>query len=526
MPENRIIIENLKGIRKLDFELPRQGVHVITAGNGCGKTSLLVCIERIKNTAAFRENFKQQKFWNVDSYDKTQISYVSNRNNSVTYTYRRKSDSWRPLSRGIDAINDFGYSEIKAIPTLGKRVYTQTKKLQRGAIRAASSELRSSMARVLENSKFERLLKVSLGETRGRGGASRRNNTAFLLHSEVVRKQNKSTNYYFTEMSFSLGEIFALNLLFELEVISDGALLVIDELEVALHPRVQINLLRYIEEKAVQKNLTVIISTHSSSLIKCASNLIFLEKHTDNTVQVHYHCYPAIALREVSVNEDMQPDYVFFVEDYSAEFLLKEKIKHYFKLTNNRQPIWKILPIGGYPEVLRFTKKVNAYLIHNRIGQYAFLDEDVLTVKNELRRKGNNRSSKENELWELFQNQDQRIKYFSITPELGLIEWIFNNVSSFDSKLNDFYPDSSINTRDLIQNCRRAFPNNAVNPREDAKNKLAWLINQLLDILNEDSKKRIQKSLFELYSEEYYSDQEHQNTLRRTFGPIFNTRGN
>ena len=411
MTGNHILIEKVKGINKLDFEIPRPGVYVVTASNGSGKTTLLACVERLQNTSALSHYFIQQRSWNVDSYDDSKITYKSITCKSVTYTYREVSNSWRPLKNDIQAIKDFGFKSVKTIPTLGKRIYTQSKKIRGGYVKAAPSTLRKAMAEVLENQIFLKLLKINLGEIRGRGGANRRNNTAFLLPKGQVRQRNKTTRTYYSESGFSLGEIFSLNLLFELEVIDKDSLLMIDELEVALHPRVQINMLRYIEKKATEKNLTVLVSTHSSSLIKCSSKLIFLDKDiTNNNINVHYNCYPTLALQEVAVEEDIQPDYVFFVEDQSAEFLLKEMIKQYFKHnTNKLQPLWKILPIGGYPEVLRFTQKVNTYLLNNRIGQYAFLDKDVEDVVLNLRKKGNNRTESENKLWELFDSQDNKI---------------------------------------------------------------------------------------------------------------------
>jgi ABC-type cobalamin/Fe3+-siderophores transport system ATPase subunit len=62
---NRIIIKKLKGINSLDFEIPKPGTHIITASNGCGKTTLITCITRLTNKNVFRDNFKQHKSSNV-----------------------------------------------------------------------------------------------------------------------------------------------------------------------------------------------------------------------------------------------------------------------------------------------------------------------------------------------------------------------------------------------------------------------------------------------------------------------------
>ena len=509
----------------MDFEIPGVGVYVLTGSNGSGKTTLMVCMQRLKNTRAFSENFARHKAWNVDSYHRSSVTYSSNRGKVVKYTYRRHSNSWRPTTRNTDAIKDFDYHDINIIPTLGKRIYVQQQVISGGKVKAASDELRQAMTNVLENSKFEKLLKINLGETRGRGGSNRRNNTAFLIPKGYVRRSGRRTQTYFSESNFSLGEIFSLNLLFELQVIKDRSLLVIDELEVALHPKVQINLMNYLEQKAVEKSLTVVISTHSSSLIKCAPKLIYLDNQDNGKVQVHYNCYPTLALQEVAVEEDIQPDYVFFVEDDIAELLLKEMIKSYFTLNNSKQPLWKILPIGGYPQILRFTKRANGYLLHRRIGQYAFLDQDVETIKNDLGRKGNKRTEAEDGLWKLFETQSNKTRFLPVTPELGLWNWISTETNSAQSLIRERFPDAVIDVRKLLKECTQDFPNPVQNPREDAKHRISCLCNQISEQTNED-KRRINQYLFGVYTEHYYSADPNRNSLRELFGPIFNQHGN
>ena len=521
MPENKIIIENVKGIRKMEFNLPSSGVHVITASNGSGKTTLMTCILRLKQTQAFNDSFLQSKSTNVDSYKDSKITYTSRSGTSVSYTYRKVSDSWRPLTKTTKALQEFGYTNIVFMPTLGKRIYIQNQVIRGGQVRAASDELREAMSSVLENPKFRELRKINIGETRGRIGRERREVTAFILLKGFQTIRNSRIRTYYSESSFSLGEIFTLNLLYELITIPNNSLLVIDELEVALHPKVQVNLLNYINTKAIEKNLTVIVSTHSSSIIKCASNLIFLDNDRNGNITVHYNCYPALALQEVSVEEDMQPDFVFFVEDESAASLLREMILIYLTINPTRhKPLWKILPIGGYTEVLRFTRNANNYLINRRIGQYAFLDGDVQQTKTQLQQKGNHRTNAENELWQLFQELNDRTKYLNITPELGVWEWITNHTNNANNIINLRFPDANINLNNLINSCNLNYPNPANNPRDDAKRRLSWMCNEINSQTNED-RKRIKQHLFASYCEGYFSIQINKNSLNQLFGPIF-----
>lgn len=507
----------------MEFELPSPGVHVMTARNGCGKTTLLICLSRLKDKNSFKNNFHQNISNNVDSYGFSEITFKSNKNNSVTYTYRESSDSWRPTTKTVSTLSDFNYNEIITMLPLGERVYVQGEKIKGGkgrSARSASKELQTQMSEILESPKFKNLKKINTGETRGRRGAERRNTTAFLISYQKII-EGKQKLFFYSESSFSLGEIYTLNLLYQLKTIKKNSLIVIDELEVALHPRVQVNLLKYLQDKAKEKQLTVIISTHSSSLIKTADNLIYLNQDEFGKVDINYNCYPALALQEVAVEEDFQPDFVFFVEDSSAQVLLKELIRKYFQIKNKEvQPLWKVLPIGGYTEVLRFMKNSHQYLLNKSIGQFSFLDYDVIESKNELSKKGNKRSDEENEIYKLFTSQNEKIKYLDITPELGLWDWMNNNKNKVNSEINIQFPDSSIDIRKLIKNCKSFHPNKAKNPRAGAKKYTNWIFKEICELTN-DSIARVKQRLYSAYVDDTYDYTENKGKLKNMFSPIF-----
>ena len=71
----KINIRNLKNITSLDYTIPdNAGVYVITGLNGCGKTSLLVAINRITYPNAFRDYYLQAR-GDVDTYSGVKILY-------------------------------------------------------------------------------------------------------------------------------------------------------------------------------------------------------------------------------------------------------------------------------------------------------------------------------------------------------------------------------------------------------------------------------------------------------------------
>ena len=66
----KITIDNTKNIHHLEFVLPeRSGVYLLVGANGTGKTTLLVCLDRICNPYGFARGFSASKsFGEVDQY--------------------------------------------------------------------------------------------------------------------------------------------------------------------------------------------------------------------------------------------------------------------------------------------------------------------------------------------------------------------------------------------------------------------------------------------------------------------------
>lgn len=517
---SRILIHNIKHIQNLEFELPGQGVHVLTGSNGSGKTTLMACLFRIGASWAFQEHFRTSRSPRLDLYGNGYIQYTLN-NQSVKYQY--SNVRWTPRPRPNNAIlSQFGYPEVRFLPATGNRLYITDSEFDPSDVRPTEQWLKDDLNSLLETQKFNNLRFVQTGSTRGRGGGSQRWKRAYVIRTNPSVSPAK----YYSERNFSLGEILVLNTLLLIQDVPNGSMLLIDELEMALHPRVQVKLLRYLEEKARQKNLTIILSTHSSSLIKCANNLIYLENPGNGNINVHRNIYATMVLQNVAIEEDIQPDYTFYVEDDMAELLLKRMILKYWDLYPNRlRPLYKVLPIGGFKEVLKFTKRSYRYLLPDRIGQYAFLDADVQEQYNEIDAKGNNRSESEQRAYELFNELSSRTKYLPITPELGVWEWISNNPTLAQNEINSFFHDAPINMTDLINDANQNVTPVPGKPRDEAKKRMNRIFENVESHTNRE-RKGIIDAFMAAFVKNYYQDQTNQNSLQAMFGPVFNSPGN
>ena len=155
-------------------------------------------------------------------------------------------------------------------------------------------------------------------------------------------------------------------------------LMLIDEIELALHPVAISNLLNLLQELVEEyDNLTVIITSHSPEVIRkvLPKNIYKLERinETNNNFNIVNPCYPSYAIRDVYAHDGF--DYLLLVEDELAKMIITHSIEE-LELSNSR--LIHVLPVGGWQNVL----KLQFELISNNVlgvGKQVFsiLDGDV-----------------------------------------------------------------------------------------------------------------------------------------------------
>ena len=504
-----IEIENLKNIKKLVFDVPTSGVHLLTGINGCGKTTLLACLERLSNSTAFPRNFKTSRANQFDSYQSSLIKY-SHDGQSVTYQYRNTRWAPRP-KKNAEVLKTFGFDEVIFIGSTGERFYVQDEELNTRNISGASSFFKSNMNLIFETTRFNDLRRVKLiGKGRGDG----RWNYGFIIPKGTVNGQN---NYY-TEKNFSLGEILILNALYAIHKVRNNSLILIDEIELALHPKVQVKFLEFLKLISQQKNLTVIISTHSSSLIKSAPKLIHLERQSNGEIYVSYDCFPALVLQNIAIEEEIQPDFVFFVEDVKAKYLLDSMLDYYFKhIFQERRPIIKVLAVASWSETMKFTVNSSGYLTSRNTASFAFLDLDAQTSI-QAHQNNPNRSRADSELLNIYNNNTNKINFLPITPEVGIVEFLEQNCLSLASKMQIFFSNATFDISQIVTDEQNLNLTYSQNDRKKAKAKFDYYVERIKTSINKDIS-QVTLMIIELYISELYHNNDGE--LKRLFNPIF-----
>ncbi len=438
--ERSVTIENVKNIAYLKFSLPiSNGVYLLVGPNGAGKTTLLVCLDRIGNSRAFADNFVTSPYNDqVDRYDDSAITYDVDIP-ELHFTFHKGSKRWTATPR-IDSteLSKFGYSETVFIQANSKRIDVTSEDIRRGELVNVSQAIKTELNRLFETDKFDNLKRLK--NTRGRG------RTAQFFY--VIQDGKKR----YSEKRFSTGELALLRLVENLSNVQDNSLILLDEAEMALHPRIQQNLHRYLEEKAEEKHLTVIISTHSITMIKSSDkdHILLLNEldvqrihgmvsrkrleYDKKVYEVVCPCYPARAIGCVDYIQNAREDAIFFVEDEMAKLLLKKMLGMCTKEERYSTITAAVIPVGGYRETAKLALNTKDRVFTDA-KVFAVWDQDVIT----------DIEPKDDEIRKLHYDHKDVIFSLGCTPEL----WMIDVLESSDYNIGNVFRDvfrTEINT--------------------------------------------------------------------------------
>lgn len=499
----RVELENLKGISSLEFDIPGAGLWLLTGLNGSGKTSLLAALYRIRHGRAFQDHYKttatQEK---LDTFKGAKVRYKINKQ-EVTYSYGGKR--WPPTPRSnANILSQFPYPSIHFIQADRSRVEPYAEEIIPRRINQANNDITNFLTSVLHDNKWNSLKFVNT--RRGTG------NQAFLLPYRAGRE-----THYYSEKNFSLGELCILKLAQKMSIAENNSLILIDEVEMALHPQAQVRLLNKITQIATNKNLTVIFSTHSSTLIKNIDrrNIIFISRDDQGSYTTKTNVFPAQVLGEIAFDEEVKSDFIFFVEDEEAKLLLEQLCGKFEENRNTHKPMYKIVPIGGYHQVMQMLER-SALIIPTHVKRHVFLDDDVRTEAIPAARSNGSRSTTD-----LYNRVKNSVSFLPCTPEIGLTEMLEAFYSSMN--LNELRVEFYGTTVNLENHIMLPIYQNITgdSPRKVAKRKLDSIVEYIRNSCGTDET-TIRRVLYRKYIDYLYSGG--IGPLMALLGPVFNVR--
>lgn len=504
----KITLRNVKKITELAFDMPGQGVWVLTGLNGSGKTSLFAAIYRIGAQHAFQRFYKTSPLEHrLDSYSEAEIEYQIG-GEKVKYHYG--GQRWRATPRkNSNLFSASPYASIGYIEASGDRIEPFPDEIQPRRLREARNDIKEFLSNVLGETKWNNLKYVNT--RRGVG------NDAYLIPYQVGGR-----NYYFSEKGFSLGELCALKLAIKITTAPVNSLLLIDEVEMALHPQAQVRLLKQVLQIAEAKSLTVLFSTHSATIIKNSERKQIIHLRSDNNGHVlpAVGVFPAQVLGDIAFDDELAADFVFYVEDKQAKLLTEQLIGMYMAHcypNGNYRPLYKVAPVGGFVQVLEMLNNSSA-IFANYVKRYALLDEDVKTESLAAARQQQNQG-----LLGLFTAATNRVKFLPCTPEVGVIEMLEDHVGispQLLAQLNGMFQGHNISITNLTS-APDYLQLTRANVRDRAKDRMSNIVHKIVGTTGIDEI-HVRRTIYNEYCKFKYGSNIGQ--LQRLLGPIFNSR--
>lgn len=369
MQRGLIEIENLLGTKKLTFEFPEKpGVYLLVGPNGAGKSTLLACLAKLGDDDALRKAFPHNRGTDrIDAYNNARIHY---KNSCGEVAYWKAPTRWNPDSQNKkDVLDGFGFPDVVYARVSPYRYSPRNDDMVEGEtikLSVFSGFLEQSLCEVFERDDYRNIEVL-------KNKAGRR----WFKHFYICKNPDGS---YYSEKVFSTGELAVLRLLGLLDKeINEGSLILIDEFDMALHPKAQSKLVEILEEQAKQKKLTVILATHSTSLISNSSprNILYLDKRSNGETVVVNPCYASNAMRTVDIYRNILSDYLFLVEDNMARKCLDVMCRLARGSSSNAYGAsYCIVPVGGFRDTAKLSENIAAD-IPSYVKVRAVLDGDA-----------------------------------------------------------------------------------------------------------------------------------------------------
>lgn len=371
MSNLKITINNMKSIKNFTLEIPiEQGLYAIAGTNGIGKSTIMALL-----AIPFRPALLTVLFNSCD------------KNATITYEYDEKKDDWKKNS-GTWKVEGKASKEIKIDGFIegsiihGTRFSDSTYKSLQLSDTVQTEHLVDADDFINDNFNLilhgKRGVYPSIKKVKNRKVAEK-------LGFETVPYFMEYEDHRLSQYWLSTGENLLLSLLHFLnnkifqqkkKGSQNKSFILIDEVELALHPVAINRLVKLLNTISKEYNLAVFFSTHSTELLRSLKpeNIYYLQSLPDKSIEVINPCYPAYATRFL-YNQDGY-DFLILAEDELAKYVIDQVVlnKRLFE-----GKLYHILPCGDWRNTARLHKEIiDSNLTNSSTKIISVLDGDVV----------------------------------------------------------------------------------------------------------------------------------------------------
>lgn len=326
----KITLEKIRAYnnQEIRFDFP---VTALIGPNGSGKTTILgaagIAYRSVQPGQFFTKSGKYDESmsdWSIN-YEIYDREIAPNRSISRSANFKRARWNRDAIPRGVEI---FGIS--RTLPATERNTLNKAKNSK--FVAAKEEKLIDDIKRA-----GEQILGKDLS---GYGQLEISEN------GEVIFQGENNGNKY-SEFHFGAGEASILRIVSGIEKSEKYSLILIEEIENGLHPVATKRLIDYLIQKAIEKKIQVIFTTHSNDALKNLPDKAIWSSINGNLIQGRLNVE---ALRTISGQVDTK--LAIYVEDDFAERLVA-KILWKNKINNNAV---QIHGVGGYSPVLKYNE--------------------------------------------------------------------------------------------------------------------------------------------------------------------------
>ena len=321
----KIAIEQsaIRGLGKFEMEF-NYPISVIVGENGCGKSTILALVSCAfhNNNAGFcpislLSDAKKQRIYYTYSdffaFTATEIGFMKDiRIKSTFLTDKSKNYDVRRKSPGGKWI-DYDSRPKRAVSFLGiNRILPPSESI-------THRHYSSLFGTPSEINDLAQYMQKIFGKD----------------YSTITVKKHRKYRLYecargplsYTGFNMGAGENAVLQLLHEIISAGEGALIVVDEIELGLHIRAQYKLMQVIKELCLKYHSQIICSSHSATILKAIppEGRIMMKPKADG-FDIVYGISPEMAMSELSGS--IHPELEVMVEDDVAEDYIATVLPH------------------------------------------------------------------------------------------------------------------------------------------------------------------------------------------------------
>ncbi|MCH5214566.1 MAG: AAA family ATPase [Muribaculaceae bacterium] len=358
----KIKIHNIKHINDIEFNMNlEKGLYAITGENGSGKSTIVTCA----SSSFF--NMQMNEYIGKTVEDARIDFEIS----TGTCSYFKENGRWKRKFSGDFKLNGFYEGSLIFGNRFRNTSFDKLKKLEKiksAFLQEAPPFIKENLGQILhgDSTFYDKLFVLT------------RKKSIFNGDIFFYEKNNIRVNQF----HMSTGENLLISILDSINRKNTSridreitSLILLDEIELALHPAALRRLMNFLRKIADEYNYAIYFSTHSIELISaiCPSNIYFIERYSDNTLEILNPCFPAYATRILYEHDGY--DRVIMVEDDLSKEIIKRVLKKEHLLEGR---LVHILPCGGYSNVISLAHEVlRDNLLSKKTSLSIVLDGDI-----------------------------------------------------------------------------------------------------------------------------------------------------